>query len=63
MPRDTFAVSLLEACLPKMQIPLGHSSIRVVERHYAPWVRSRQERVEETLKRTWHRPNADEALG
>jgi len=25
---------------------LGHSSIRITERHYAPWTRSRQEQIE-----------------
>ena len=32
---------------------LGHSSIRVTERHYSPWVRSRQEQLEADLERAW----------
>jgi hypothetical protein len=32
---------------------LGHSSIRITERHYAPWVRSRQEQLEADLQRAW----------
>jgi hypothetical protein len=32
---------------------LGHSSIGVTERHYAPWVRSRQEQLEADLQRAW----------
>lgn len=32
---------------------LGHRSIRVTERHYAPWVRSRQEQLEADVRQTW----------
>jgi hypothetical protein len=32
---------------------LGHQSIRVTERHYAPWTRSRQEQLEADLQRAW----------
>lgn len=58
MFRDTFAVSLLEKGVPleDVQILLGHSSIKVTEKHYAPWVRSRQERLEEKVRRTWEEP-------
>jgi integrase/recombinase XerD len=43
--RDTFATELLLAGVPfeRVSILLGRSSIRITERHYAPWVRSRQE--------------------
>jgi len=27
--------------------------VRVTERHYSPWVRSRQEQLEQDLKRVW----------
>jgi hypothetical protein len=30
---------------------LAHSSIRVTEKHYAPWVRARQQQMEESLDR------------
>jgi hypothetical protein len=32
---------------------LGHQSIRVTKRHYAPWTRSRQEQLETDLQRAW----------
>jgi len=39
--------------LDRVSVLLGHSSIRVTERHYAPWVRSRQEQLEADLQRAW----------
>jgi integrase/recombinase XerD len=53
--RDTFAVELLLAGVPleRVAILLGHSSIKVTEKHYAPWVRERQEQAEADVKRTW----------
>jgi hypothetical protein len=32
---------------------LGHSSIRVTERHYAPRIKARQERLETAIRRIW----------
>lgn len=53
--RDTFAVELLMSGVPleRVSILLGHSSIRVTEKHYSPWIRSRQEQLEADLERTW----------
>ncbi len=53
--RDTFAVELLLAGVPLEQVSvlLAHSSIRVTEKHYAPWVRDRQAQLEASLERTW----------
>ena len=55
--RDTFAVELLLAGVPleRVSVVLGHQSIRVTERHYAPWVRARQEQLEADLQRVWSR--------
>jgi len=53
--RDTFAVELLLSGVPieRVSILLGHRSIRVTERHYAPWTRSRQEQLEADLAKAW----------
>jgi hypothetical protein len=52
--RDTFAVELLLAGVPieRVSILMGHQSVRVTERHYNPWVRSRQEQLEAEVVRT-----------
>jgi integrase/recombinase XerD len=59
--RDTFATELLLASVPleRVSILLGHSSIRITERHYAPWVRSRQEQLEADVRRTWIMPTSE----
>jgi integrase/recombinase XerD len=66
--RDTFAVELLLVGVPIEQVAilLGHGSVRVTERYYAPWVRARQEQAEANVRRTWARDPivlmGDEAL-
>jgi len=53
--RDTFAVESLLAGTPLEQVAalLGHGSIKVTERHYAPWVKARQEQMEASVIRSW----------
>jgi integrase/recombinase XerD len=55
--RDTFAVELLLSGVPieRVSILLGHSSVRVTEKYYAPWVRARQEQLEADLTNAWSR--------
>lgn len=55
MFRDTFAVEMLLAGVPLEQVSmlLGHKSIKVTEKHYAPWVRARQEQLELSVQRAW----------
>ena len=53
--RDTFATKLLECgtSIETVSVLLGHKSIRITEKHYNPWVRSRQEQLEADLMRVW----------
>jgi integrase/recombinase XerD len=55
MLRDTFAVELLLAGVPLDQVSLllGHSSIRITERHYAPFVKARQQQLEANARMAW----------
>lgn len=54
--RDTFSVNLLKAGVPieTVSVLLGHSSIRITERHYSPWVKSRQIKLEESIEKAWN---------
>jgi hypothetical protein len=49
------AVELLLDGVPmeRVSILLGHSSIKVTERHYSPWVQARQAQLESDLVRAW----------
>lgn len=60
MLRDTFAVNLLLAGIPMHDVSLllGHTSIKTTERHYAPFVQARMDRMDETLRATWQQPKA-----
>ena len=53
--RDTFAVELLLAGVPieRVSAALGHQSVTITQKHYSPWVHSRQEQLEQDLKRAW----------
>jgi integrase len=59
--RDTFAVELLQAgvSIETVSVLLGHSSIRVTERHYAPWVKSRQDKLEREVRKIWEEDSSD----
>lgn len=51
--RDTFSVSLLDAGedIRTVQLLLGHTSIRTTEKHYAPFVRTTQKRIEDAVSK------------
>jgi integrase/recombinase XerD len=53
--RDTFAVELLLAGVPleTVSLLLGHKSVKITEKHYKPWVRSLQRKLEEDVRRAW----------
>ena len=39
--------------IERVSVILGHSSVKVTEKDYAPWVRARQTQVEDDIKRYW----------
>lgn len=53
--RDTFAVELLKAGTPieRVSIFLGHSSVKITEKHYNPWNKARQEQAEADVTKSW----------
>lgn len=55
MLRDTFAVECLLAGVPLEQVSilLGHGSIKITEKHYAPWVKARQEQLATSIRKSW----------
>lgn len=56
--RDTFAVDLLEKGVPLEEVSklLGHESIKTTEKHYAKWVKGRQDRLVSLVMGTWNAP-------
>ena len=61
--RDTFAVNLLlkGVRIEQVSILLGHSSVKVTEKYYAPWVKARQEQLEADVRQTWDEPRGAES--
>lgn len=53
--RDTFAVELILAgvSLDRVSVLLGHTSVRMTEKHYAPWIRARQQQLDEQVLQAW----------
>jgi integrase/recombinase XerD len=53
--RDTFSVELLLAGVPieRVSVLLGHQSVKITEKYYSPWIRSRQEQLEADVQRAW----------
>lgn len=53
--RDTFAVSLLEKGVPleTVSVLLGHASLKVTEKHYKPWVKALQKKLEVDVRKAW----------
>jgi integrase len=55
MFRDTFAVEMLLAGVPidQVSILLGHKSVKITEKHYAPWVKARQDQLTANVRMAW----------
>ena len=53
--RDTFSVDLLQngVSLETVSQLLGHTSIKTTQKHYAPWVKTRQDALEAAVMGTW----------
>ena len=49
--RDTLAVSLLQAgvSLEDVSTLLGHQSLRITQKHYSPWVKTRQDALDKAV--------------
>lgn len=56
MFRDTFAVENLLAGVPIDQVSLllGHSSVKITEKSYAPFVKARQLQLQDSVRNAWH---------
>ena len=52
---DTFAVRLLEKGVPieTVSVLLGHSNIAITLKHYRPWVKSLQDKLEAAVIQAW----------
>jgi integrase/recombinase XerD len=61
--RDTFATDLLLAGVPieDVSVLLGHSNTRITAKHYSPWVKERQEKLEDRVKQAWKLTGAGQA--
>lgn len=53
--RSTFAVDLLSkgVALEDVSKLLGHKSVTTTERHYAKWIKGRQDRLDSIISKTW----------
>jgi integrase len=54
-PRRTDIELLSGVPIERVAILLGHSSVRITEKQYAPWVRTRQDQLGADLTKAWSR--------
>jgi integrase len=64
MLRDTFAVEYLLAGMPLEEVSrlLGHSTVTITQKHYAPWVLERQQRLADSQRKAWAHMKAKENI-
>lgn len=55
MLRDTFAVETLlaGATIEEVSVLLGHSSVKITQKHYLAWVKERQEKLDRAVEQAW----------
>lgn len=48
-------MSLLEngVSIENVSVLRGHSSVRITERHYKPWVKTLQKKLEDEVRKVW----------
>lgn len=53
--RDTAAVEWLKAGIPLEEVSklLGHESVKTTEKHYSPWIKGRQDRLDSLVVASW----------
>jgi integrase len=39
--------------LEQVSMLLGHKSVKITEKHYAPWVKARQEQLAANVRKAW----------
>jgi integrase/recombinase XerD len=54
--RDTAAVEWLKAGIPLEEVSklLGHESVKTTEKHYSPWIKGRQDRLDALVMASWN---------
>jgi integrase/recombinase XerD len=62
--RHTFASNLLLAGVPLDRVAtlLGHTNSKITEKHYAPWIRARQDQLEADVRRVWDQHSENPVL-
>jgi hypothetical protein len=39
--------------IDQVSMLLGHSSVKITEKHYSPWVKARQEQLAASVRNAW----------
>ena len=49
--------------LEQVSMLLGHKSVKITEKHYAPWVKARQEQLAVNVRKSWTVLDAGNRIG